>query len=173
MAEISDENKTISEKSMLRLMNHCKAEINNKVGGIEEIIPNSASISNKLATMADVGSGGSGDEPIHVFSTEEKKVGKWIDGRDVFEKTFVVGNVSAGDTVIGTIENLDDMWVVGGSSTNPSNGYKITIPFAELYRGGGGDTIDLSVRGNGAITLATTVSALSNVFVILRYIKTT
>jgi len=60
MSEVSNEDKVISEKSMLRLMNHCKAEINNKVSGIEEIIPSSASTSNKLATMADIGSGGGG-----------------------------------------------------------------------------------------------------------------
>lgn len=33
MAEISTEDKVISEKSMLRLMNHCKAEINGGGGG--------------------------------------------------------------------------------------------------------------------------------------------
>ena len=31
----------------------------------------------------------------HVYSTDEKVVGKWIDGRNVYEKTWTIDNVTA------------------------------------------------------------------------------
>lgn len=33
---------------------------------------------------------GGGGSAIHEYSTTEKKVGKWVDGRDVYEKTFII-----------------------------------------------------------------------------------
>lgn len=51
-----------------------------------------------LATMEDLeGLGGS-----HTYSTEEKVVGKWIDGKDIYEKTFVL---TSGMT--STYNNID------------------------------------------------------------------
>lgn len=45
---------------------------------------------------------GGGGSSIHVYSTEEKVVGKWIDGRDVWEKTF---ELTGGMT--STYNNID------------------------------------------------------------------
>lgn len=45
-----------------------------------------------------------GDPNAHHYSTEEQVVGKWIDGRDVYEKTFT--GLSIGVTTAATWQNL-------------------------------------------------------------------
>ena len=49
-------------------------------------------------------------EALHVYSTEEKVVGTWIDGRPVYEKTYIGTGASTNSTNYlfdNDIENLD------------------------------------------------------------------
>lgn len=57
---------------------------------------------------------GSGSE-WHEYSTEEKVVGKWFDGKPLYEKTFYYNNVYCGNEsqseMTHDLTNLDVAWV--------------------------------------------------------------
>lgn len=46
------------------------------------------------------------ENSLHEYSTEEKVVGKWIDGKDIYEKVIQVDNFIVGNNEI-PLENLD------------------------------------------------------------------
>ena len=49
-----------------------------------------------------------GESSEHTYSTEEQKIGKWIDGKDLYEKTFRLTTPSeTGSPVI--IQNISDL----------------------------------------------------------------
>ena len=76
-------------------------------------------------------------EDYHVYSTEEKIVGEWIDGRPVYEKTLNVGTIGSGTTFAHGITNLD--WIIDYSLfglyegrtklVSPANGSSSSIGF--------------------------------------------
>lgn len=68
-------------------------------------------------------------DPTHVYSTDEKVVGTWIDGRNVYEKTFDVGYLnSSAKSIAHGISNLNLVLNVHGSAYNGS--YNLTIPYS-------------------------------------------
>ena len=52
---------------------------------------------------------------MHEYSTSEQKVGKWIDGKDLFEKTYIIENVATGYRSFTTdLVNVDTIFLYGG-----------------------------------------------------------
>lgn len=86
------------------------------------------------------GMGGGG----YNYSTEEKKVGKWIDGRDIMQKTVVVDelpNVTSKtiDTVNGVVIGVEGFAQAKADATQTR-----PLPFA----GGGANDIRIDQDGN-------------------------
>jgi len=89
----------------------------------------------------------SGDANAHQYSTEEQIVGKWIDGSDIYEKTF---RITASNNTFNIGLNSVYMGCKGmlyTSSGSPFNG--LVLPWASLlnneacmpYQANGGDII--------------------------------
>lgn len=66
----------------------------------------------------------------HDYSTTEQKVGTWIDGKTLYEKTFIITNIPDGNLVYFAhgITNIDGIYSITGVchaklSIDPSNAY--------------------------------------------------
>ena len=73
---------------------------------------------NDLANNSEGGSGGSG----HTYSTTEQKIGKWIDGHDLYQITINTGslpNASQKSTAHG-ISNIDMICSIEGVAYDPT-----------------------------------------------------
>ena len=97
------------------------------VADVQSVIPSGATSSNKLATADDL---------LHVYSTTEKKVGKWIDNRDVYEITVTSttpNNFTSGNYTFNlAITNFDYAILMSGATyRNPSAGTRCCCPIVE------------------------------------------
>lgn len=68
--------------------------------------------------------GGGGVSTSHNYSTEPQVVGKWINGRDVFEQTIKIVN----ETLIEGFGNNYELIYCSGSYTADNNNNKASIP---------------------------------------------
>lgn len=111
-------------------------------------------------------------EPLHEWSTEEKLVGYWIDGKAVYEKTVSCGalpNVTMKSIAHG-ITNLDRVISMGGTALNPTGNTHLPLPFASNTE----SVVYLAVVGNNVqITTLNDRSGFTTSYVTLRYTKTT
>ena len=115
--------------------------------------------------------GGSGKD---VYSTTEKIIGTWIDGRPVYQKTLNIGNVARGNSIniAHGVTNFDRLLTYYGfcNLTGHTNSYKWQIPqFNNEAESGAHIAITSTDSTNVTIT---TDWALSNTVIILEYIKT-
>ena len=102
---------------------------------------------------------------LHEYSTEEKIVGKWIDGKPIFEKTYVLNNINllVGNNIFDTIENVKII-----NSKGIINNY--SIPYAD----GGGYV--MCAQSNNEIVLWTNngfYNQIANIILTIQYLKTT
>lgn len=68
---------------------------------------------------------------LHNYSTEEQIVGKWIDGKPIYEKVINVENFIIGNNEI-TLENLDTIINYSGSLMfTDYPGYKRFFPYSQ------------------------------------------
>lgn len=70
----------------------------------------------------------------HNYSIEEKVVGKWIDGKPIYEKTYVLNdiNLSTGNNIFDTIENvkiINSKGTINGYSVPYADGGEYVMPF--------------------------------------------
>ena len=57
------------------------------------------------------------DGLLDKYSTEEQRIGTWIDGKPIYRKTFTIGSVSSDSAVtLGKINNLDTPILMVGAS---------------------------------------------------------
>lgn len=68
------------------------------------------------------------DKNLHEYSTEEKIVGKWIDGKPIYEKVIHVENFIIGNNEI-TLENLDT--IINYSGSLIISGDKRVFPYVQ------------------------------------------
>ena len=68
------------------------------------------------------------DDNFHEYSTEEKVVGKWIDGKPIYEKVINVENFIIGNNEI-SLENLDT--IINYSGSLIISGNKRVFPFIQ------------------------------------------
>lgn len=116
------------------------------------------------------GSGGS-SEPLDIYSTEEKRIGMWIDGKPLYRRvvtgTLGVDVIDNGYHRITTIENLDTCVSCNGFIYHGVYSYmREFIPNTAIYIGW---------SMNGDITAYEAATGFSNkeVVLILEYTKTT
>lgn len=66
-----------------------KKEISDLQNAVMEIQASVSTVQNEISNLENKVNSG------HVYSTDEKVVGKWIDGRNIYEKTWQIDNVTA------------------------------------------------------------------------------
>ena len=103
--------------------------------------------------------------PQHEYSTEEKVVGKWIDGKPIYEKVFEIGSKSSAYTF--TIENLDKIIDYTGNCI--ISDYSRIIPFVQPQYD---NYVIINDYKDGVVNLATNLTYTDCVLVI-QYTKTT
>ena len=115
-------------------------------------------------------------EPLHEWSTEEKLVGYWIDGKAVYEKTVDCGALSAGSQNIAHgITNLDTVISYNGTCIRSDDNR--SIPTSSIQNnaarnvGIAGVTSQNIIIHVGSEYISTNV--LKDCYVTLRYTKTT
>lgn len=101
---------------------------------------------------------------IHEYSTEEKVVGKWIDGKDIYEKIFIIGSKNANYQF--TIDNLENIINYSGFCT--ISNYKISIPFIQTQYN---NYVIINDYKDGIVNLTTNLS-YNDCVLIIQYTKT-
>ena len=113
----------------------------------------------------------SGGQPTHIYSTDEHKVGVWIDGSTIYEKTYKIDNPTSttSPTILITLtnnENVIDLQgcLEMGSGAKFFNNFQETINYQ----------LRLWVEGN-IIKYRATCSGdtLADILVTIKYTKTT
>lgn len=111
------------------------------------------------------------DKILHEYSTEEKIVGKWIDGKPIYEKVISFPLSGSGSlSYPHNIENLKNIHFISMLHNTTENGIKTTRTYAPWYN-------NASVYINEITTTDITIYHISNrtefYELILRYTKTT
>ena len=109
------------------------------------------------------------------YSTTEHKVGKWIDGSDLYEKTVDFGALpnNTTKTVAHNITNLSKIVEIRGTAFNSSNG---AIPLPLIVSST--DVSDLAINVSLNLTLTDVVikcmtnRSAYNGYITIRYTKT-
>lgn len=109
-------------------------------------------------------------EEYHRYSTEERVVGEWIDGRAVYEKTLNVGAVSSGTTFAHGITNLD--WIIDYSMFGLYGGSDKLVSPATGSSSSIGIVISRWDSTNITFTKGNLSSNFSGCYCTIRYIKT-
>ena len=115
----------------------------------------------------DIPWGGAANE----YSTTEKVVGTWIDGKPLYQKTVDCGALpnKTEKTVAYGISNLGYVVSIDGFATNLTNHY--ALPFITST---GSDQVVVSVNAtNIRVTSASDRSNITTSYVTLQYTKTT
>ena len=108
-----------------------------------------------------------------VYSTEERVIGKWIDGKPIYQKTIELGTLSIGpSTIAHNIDNLEMCIYNAASVERPQYG-RVMLPIASadanwlaLFVGVNSDNMTFDIgRGIGA--------QLTNAIATIQYTKTT
>lgn len=120
----------------------------------------------------------------NVYSTEEKRIGAWVDGSPIYQKTIIATNVvcSAGDgaTKIGTIGSFSN--IIGFEGVQSTDGLQY-VPLDGCWTGASGTTPLtganswhgwLIVESNGDVMLGQSLSmTVAKCYVTVKYTKTT
>lgn len=106
-----------------------------------------------------------------IYSTTERKVGQWIDGKPIYQKTVSCGALpnATTKTVAHNISNVNYIIDYHGISMNPTSHISIILPYP-------GENQDITVyvdRTNINIVDKTDNSRYTTTYVTLQYTKTT
>ena len=109
----------------------------------------------------------------HHYSTTEKVIGTWIDGKPLYEKTLSVASVSVGsNTKNHGISNIDNVIVCYGRCKYNNLNEMLPLPYISS------NTLYNIALGNVTATtfmidVGSAFSSIQDVYVILQYTKTT
>ena len=102
----------------------------------------------------------------HEYSTEEQIVGKWIDGKPIYEKVINVENFIIGNNEI-TLENLDT--IINYSGSLIISGDKRVFPFIQNNTS---SKVIINDYNNIRIVVNSAFNC-NNIYIIIQYTKTT
>ena len=112
------------------------------------------------------------DDNLHEYSTEEKVVGKWVDGKPLYEKTVYFGSGTLSNRASVSFENMniDKIMVISGTFEDKIDG-QLSIPVSL------DGTLHVGFYCNRSRILLTFSGAfngrISNAYAIIQYTKTT
>lgn len=103
-----------------------------------------------------------------IYSTNERVIGKWINGKPLYEKTFDFGALpnSSQKTVAHNLTNLDIIWIHDALAFNSNEGWGHPVNFG---------TYCIAELSNTSIQISTNgdQTRYNKCYVTLRYTKTT
>lgn len=114
-------------------------------------------------------------ESLHTYSTTEKVVGTWIDGRPVYEITLDVNTtLSSGEnTLYHSISNLDMCIFITGCCTYNNGSEWLILPYVSPdYVSNYSVTIGNVNSSTYKIFVGQMFTSIENIYVTLRYVKT-
>lgn len=102
------------------------------------------------------------------YSLEERRIGTWIDGKPLYEKTIDFGQLPNATTkeVPHGIENIDIIWVYDGFSVLNSQANSLLVVPTDTW-------LYCNVFKNKITFTASSDRSMQSAFVVLRYTKTT
>ena len=120
----------------------------------------------EIATINDI------PNPLDVYSTDEKVIGTWIDGRPIYQKTIDIGSASGNSNISHGISNLDMITDAYGSFLQ-SGTYRQKLP--KIVNGNNAWSADFAdfTDTSFSLSIGSAIGTATKVFVILEYTKTT
>ncbi len=108
-----------------------------------------------------------------VYSTSEKVVGTWIDGKPLYQKTIQMQTVSAGTTGTYNISDLncDTVWIDFGNSFAYSG--EITLPINRTHTGNIASQSDVRITRSTITIICGGGTSAGNPIITIKYTKTT
>lgn len=111
-----------------------------------------------------------------IYSETEQKIGKWIDGSDLYQKTINIGGLPANTTknVAHGITNISKIVYVEGAAFRSSSGNETCIPIPSTHYQTIGNQNEVSVNFTNVIVRNgnSSASSFDYAWVTLRYTKT-
>lgn len=107
-----------------------------------------------------------------LYSTEEKKIGYWTDGKPLYQKTIDCGALpnNTTKTIAHNISNIDYSVIIRGSAKNPNNGIEIPLPY--VY--GNTRCLQTYINDTNIVLISTeNMSVYTKSYVTIQYTKTT
>lgn len=102
-----------------------------------------------------------------IYSTEERRIGTWIDGKPLYRKVIDCGTLpnTTSKNVNYNINNLDLIVECLAISNSPTGATNMPIPWADLYINKSNGTFKITTSGNQTV--------FNKTYVIMKYTKTT
>lgn len=128
----------------------------------------------ELYFITDVNGDGSQFQPV-IYSTEEREIGVWTDGKPLYQKTVHYGSVTAQTTSIPLgIANVDHIHLCAGGSYINNNKPLPYIHYQTTYLTGGFFSVDTSDTSFQLRVGAQNITeGISSVTITVQYTKTT
>lgn len=184
MSKITYENKVaLNVNSDIADVNKCNAtDLNEIKNVVNENDDNTTNNSNAIGTLSSLNTTNKNnlvsainevnqnDINKGTYSTEEQRVGTWMDGKPIYRKVIIDKTVPTGIDYFSTGINIDTFINCDGIVINNEN--KLTLPIVNLYSG----NATTSCWGNGSqIYIYSNDSGLQGkpIYYILEYTKTT
>lgn len=109
------------------------------------------------------------------YSEDESVVGKWINGKPLYQKTWTMTSLGAENKLIPSLSafDIEDLFVVDGFYKRPSAGYE--SPTVTYYNGGASDNIWVYRQGDTFMVHVGTgyQNSTGKIVLTIRYTKTT
>ena len=120
----------------------------------------------EIATLNDIPS------TLDIYSTEEKVIGTWIDGRPIYQKTLDIGSASGNSNISHGISNLDIIVDAYGSFLQSGN-YRQKLP--KIVNGNNAWSADFAdfTDTSFSLSIGSAIGTATKVSITLEYTKTT
>ena len=120
----------------------------------------------EIATLNDIPSN------LDIYSTEEKVIGTWIDGRPVYQKTLGIGSASGNSNISHGISNLDIIIDAYGSFLQGGT-YREKLP--KIVNGNNAWSVDFAdfTDTSFSLSIGSAIGTATKVSITLEYTKTT
>ena len=110
------------------------------------------------------------NDNLHEYSTEEKVIGKWIDGKPIYEKVIQVENFIIGNNNEIQLENLDTIINYSGNLIfTDYPGYKRFFPYTQNNNT---DKVVINHYNNTKFVVASAFNC-NTIYITIQYTKTT
>lgn len=121
--------------------------------------------------FVNVNQSGGGSSEI-IFSTSEQIIGKWIDERNVYQKTIVFGALpnNATKNVPHGIDNLEYVVAYFGTAYNSTNKYSLSLPY--LHASNANNYVEIYFNDtNVSVATKTDRTPYNICYITMQYIK--
>lgn len=160
MAQITYANKvTLNENTGVDAVNKCRAVDMNEIKSVVN-----ENYTEQEETKTNL-------EDLTTYSTQEKTVGKWIDGKPIYRKVMTGSKVKTVDLTFPAISDIETVIKLEGYLKANTGGSVYSLPYyggSEIYT-----NIEITTAGSALIRSAVSDYSNGSIIVIVEYTKTT